>query len=149
MDAETCAACGTKPRYGFPFKACSECKRSFHSKKCLKLISIGNQQTIHLCACCELKRREREIKIENKRHSSSSNTRPVASFISREVAWVKKVYGCARMGKITRLGSKIFSLGGREINEFRLLFKAIHHIRNQDSRFRIVKKNISSAILRI
>ena len=74
MDAEKCAACGTKPRYGFPFKECSECKRCFHSKKCLKLISIGNQQTIHLCACCELKRREREIEIVNKRHSGSSNT---------------------------------------------------------------------------
>ena len=72
MDTEKCAACHSKPRSGFTLTPCSDCKKSFHTKKCLKLISIGNHQSVYLCAVCDIRRRERERERENTRHSSSS-----------------------------------------------------------------------------
>ena len=65
-----------------------------------------------LCVCACVYKIESKTESERERDSRRGKTRPVASFISREVAWVKKLYGCARMGKITSLGLKNFWMEG-------------------------------------
>ena len=77
-----CAKCDKFERYGFPFKVCNDCRRSFHVKCLLKQTLSGS--VLLLCAECKKRRRSSKESDRDRtiRLSSSARESSAASAVS-------------------------------------------------------------------